>query len=299
MTRADVTRALPPRSPETRPRASRGRGVRDGGGARRDGRDRRDRRDGHTGGLRLVTALGLGTVVGLTAVLAGCGGPNGGGAVSRSYPWHTGIVSTTFWVGEVFDPDADDGSQVYSTYDDDWQGSYGGCDGVVQGRLCRTERRTAANGWFPRHMTPRENPFYLDVPYDDVNDRIGLRDRDRVVPWADDPAYRRHRGDEDFSYLKNRWVQLRKGTRTCYGQVQDAGPGTYHDSRYVFGTGNSRPANKRFNGAGMDVSPALNGCLGFAELDGEGDRISWRFVEAGAVPDGPWRRIVTTSQVSH
>src|ERR1700744_5879735 len=33
------------------------------------------------------------------------------------YPWHTNIVSTTFWVGEIFDPNASDGSQVISTYD--------------------------------------------------------------------------------------------------------------------------------------------------------------------------------------
>ena len=33
------------------------------------------------------------------------------------YPWHTDIVATTFWVGEVFDPNASDGSQVISTYD--------------------------------------------------------------------------------------------------------------------------------------------------------------------------------------
>ena len=45
------------------------------------------------------------------------------------YPWHTNIVATTFWVGEVFDPNAADGSQVFSTYDSQWMASYGGCDG--------------------------------------------------------------------------------------------------------------------------------------------------------------------------
>ena len=263
-----------PRPRETRLRGSRGRGV------------------------RLRRAAALVSTLALTAVLAGCGSPSGGGAVARTYPWHTRIVSTTFWVGEVFDPDADDGSQVYSTYDDDWQGSYGGCDGVIVKRICQTERRTAGNGYFPVHMKPKENPFYLDVPYDDVNDRSGFRDRDRVVPWAGDTAYRKHRGDDGFSYLKNRWVQLTKDGRTCYGQVQDAGPGTYHDRAYVFGSTNARPANKRYNGAGVDVSPALNGCLHYAELDGEDDRIAWRFIEADKVPNGPWRRVITTSQVS-
>jgi hypothetical protein len=204
-------------------------------------------------------------------------------------------VSTTFWVGEVFDPDAADGSQVLSTYDGKWQAHYGGCDGIVSGSRCETERRTAANGWFPTAMTPRENPFYLDLPYDDVNDPTGFADRGMVVPWASSAPYAAQTRDQDVSLMKNRWVMLRKDGHVCYGQIEDAGPGQYHDAAYVFGTDDVRPANKRYNGAGMDVSPALNGCLGFAELNGEDDRVDWRFVEAGEVPAGPWRTLVTTS----
>jgi hypothetical protein len=215
--------------------------------------------------------------------------------VASPYPWHTRIVSTTFWVGEIFDPNASDGSQVISTYDSDWWGSYGGCDGVVVGSDCRTEKRTAANGFFPTSMTPKQNPFYLDLPYDDVNDDTGFAERDRVIPWAGQLA--RSRGDQGVSYMKNRWVQLRKGDRTCFGQIEDAGPGEYHDAAYVFGANDARPANARYNGAGMDVSPALNGCLGFAELNGEDDVVDWRFVDASQVPAGPWTRIVTTSGV--
>ena len=211
------------------------------------------------------------------------------------YPWHTGITSTTFWVGELFDPSAADGSQVVSTYDSDWLGSYGGCDGVVVGNECRTEERTAANGYFPSRMTPRQNPFYLDLPYDDVNDDVGFSERDRVIPWAG--AFAAQRGDRSVSYLKNRWVELRKGERVCFGQVEDAGPGEYHDADYVFGDSDARPANERYGGAGLDVSPALNGCLGYAELDGEDDIVDWRFVEADEVPSGPWTRLVTTSGV--
>ena len=62
---------------------------------------------------------------------------------------------------------------------------------------------------------------------------------------------------------------------------------------------NARPQNQRYGGAGMDVSPALNGCLGFADLDGDQDVVSWRFVEAGAVPAGPWKRLVTTSGLNN
>lgn len=213
------------------------------------------------------------------------------------YPWHTGIVATTFWVGEVFDPDAEDGSQVYSTYDSTWMRSYGGCDGVIVDGVCETEPRSAEHDYFPTAMTPRENPFYLDLPFDDVNDPEAFAMRGDVVPWADEPEYRDLVDDPSASLMKNRWVRLRANGRTCYGQIQDAGPGEYHDAAYVFGDDDRRPANRRYNGAGMDVSPALNGCLGFAELNGEDDVVDWQFVDEADVPDGPWRRVVTTSGV--
>jgi len=220
----------------------------------------------------------------------------------RSYPVHTSIVATTFWVGEIFDPNAADGSQMTSTYDSRWYAHYGGCDGVNHGtavKRCQTERRNAANGFFPVHMVPKQNPFYLDLPYDDLNDSIAFRERAAVIPWAHDPGYAGHARDPNFSYMKNRWVQLRRHGRTCYGQIEDAGPGDYHDAKYVFGSHNARPANRRYGWAGLDVSPALNGCLAFSELNGESDRVSWRFVDAVDVPPGPWKRLVTTRGVDN
>jgi len=90
-----------------------------------------------------------------------------------------------------------------------------------------------------------------------------------------------------------------KGGKTCYGQVEDAGPGEYDDTAYVFGAADARPQNRRYNAAGMDVSPALNGCLGYTSLDGDNDRVTWRFVETGALPVGPWTRVITTSGVDN
>lgn len=199
-------------------------------------------------------------------------------------------MSTTFWVGEVFNS-GPNGSQKISTYDGQWLKHYGGCDGVTRGGKCQTERRTAANGYFPLHMTPKQNPFYLDLPFDDVNDKTAAAERARVVPWAHEKAYRAVLADPNRSLMKNRWVEIQKGSRTCYGQIEDAGPGQYHDAAYVFG--NARPRNRKYNGAGMDVSPALNGCLGFAELDGDTDVVRWRFVDSTSVPSGPWTKIVT------
>ncbi|HKU29641.1 MAG TPA: hypothetical protein VJQ60_04075 [Arthrobacter sp.] len=256
--------------------------------------------------------------------------------VTGNYPLHTNIVSTTFWVGEIFNANLSDGSQVCSTYNGQWAmqhtginlgttptnasgcpGSpYGGCDGVSSGTgsnfKCATEQRVASNGYFPLHQPkPLENPFYLDLPYDDVNDSVAFAERCNVIPWAaaDNAATGvNHCADSNYSYMKNAWVQITgPNGNVCYGQVEDAGPSSgslYHDSAYVFGANNARPVNKQFSGdpsqgAGMDVSPALNGCLGFASLDGDTDHVSWRFVDRASVPAGPWLTVVTTAGVTN
>ena len=82
----------------------------------------------------------------------------------RQYPWHTGIVSTTFWVGESFDPNASDGSQMLSTYDSQWMANYGGCDGNTSTGSCETEARTSANRFFPTRMTPGKTPSTWTFP---------------------------------------------------------------------------------------------------------------------------------------
>lgn len=243
---------------------------------------------------RSAAASALGLLV--AAVVVACA-PALASRPDTGYPWHTDIVATTFWVGEVFDANASDGSQRLSTYDSDWLRSYGGCDGVVEDGECRTEARTGANGFFPTRIAPRQNPFYLDLPYDDVNDDEGFARRGDVIPWADEVPYAADVADRSVSLMKNRWVVLHRNGRVCYGQIQDAGPGEYRDAAYVFGTDDRRPDNARFNGAGLDVSPALNGCLGFADLDGQDDRVDWAFVDADDVPAGPWTRIVTDTPV--
>jgi hypothetical protein len=242
----------------------------------------------------------------------------------HAYSRHTRIASTTFWVGEIFDPNLPDGSQICSTYDTQWAyhwsgvnkgrvpaaaagcpGSIkGGCDGVTNSTdtRCATEVRTAANHYFPTRVPrPRENPFYLDLPYDDLNDPTGYAQRCRVIPWANDPGYAGHCTDRSFSYMKNRWVKITgPNGHTCYGQNEDAGPShdrLYHDARYVFGHTDARPAQTHFNNAGMDVSPALNGCLGYTDLDDDHDKVTWQFIDAADVPHGPWTTIVTRSGV--
>ncbi|HZE39183.1 MAG TPA: hypothetical protein VE172_10270 [Stackebrandtia sp.] len=255
-------------------------------------------------------------------LLTACGHRPSDATHGRAYPLHTQIVATTFWVGEQFDAHLADGSQVCSTYDDEWArhwsgidrgelpddaagcagSTVGGCDGVWTKDRCVTEKRTAAHHYFPTAAEPRENPFYLDLPYDDLNDPKGFAKRCDVIGWAHDKGYDGRCGDETFSFMKNRWVSIKgPNGKTCYGQIEDAGPShddEYHDASYVFGRHDARPAQRHFNNAGLDVSPALNGCLGFAELNGDSDTVDWRFADEEDVPDGPWTRVVTDSGVT-
>jgi hypothetical protein len=239
------------------------------------------------------------------------------------YPVHTNIVSTTFWVGEIFNASIADGSQVCSTYDSKWAFHWsgglnigtdpstdcagapiGGCDGKPSGTgstfKCATEARDASNNFFPKSslVHPAENPFYLDLPFDDINDSTAYKTRCQVIPWASSVAASQCT-NQNYSYMKNHWVAITgPNGHVCYGQVEDAGPShgsLYHDAAYVFGKTNAQPIQGQFNNAGMDVSPALNGCLGFKELDGDTDKVSWQFVDAP--PAGPWTQLVTTSQV--
>lgn len=248
-------------------------------------------------------------------------------AVTRTYPLHTNINATTFWVGELFQ-NTPDGSQVCSAYNSNWlysffrlakakncristSGSATGCDAVLKnpkGKCNDTNSigslRTPANGYFPDGLQSiYENPFYLDLPYDDYNptdstDITGYATRCQDIPWAKDPGYAGKCKNTKFSYMKNRWVKIMANGRTCYGQIEDAGPADdghgnphYDDRKYVFGYNDSRPINKSYNGAGMDISPALGACLGGAFNSDL--KVNWQWVEASDVPQGPWTRIIT------
>src|ERR1019366_3975313 len=133
--------------------------------------------------------------------------------------------------------------------------------------------------------------------FDDINDPGAYARRGQVIPWATSAAYAPNIHNPNVSLMKNRWVELQKSGQTCYGQIEDAGPGLCNDANYVFGASDARPANAQYGGAGLDVSPALNGCLGFADLNGDTDRVSWGFVDSSQVPAGPWSRLITTTPV--
>jgi hypothetical protein len=197
-----------------------------------------------------------------------------------TYPVHQNVTATVFWVDEPVGGGSSEDNAV-SAWDDEWQKHYGGFDDP-QNR----------NGFLPAVFTPLENPFYLDLPYNDYTDN-GVRKTNaaQVVYWAKSKTW-----GKSESMMKNQWVKLTSNGVTCYGQIEDAGPYQYDDYKYVFGT--STPKSKLANSAGLDVSPALRDCLKFNGWNNDENKVDWQFVEAKDVPSGPWKIIVTSSQIN-
>ena len=224
----------------------------------------------------------------------GVGIPAAAGSSPPHYPQHTNVTATVFWIGEPVGDGSTENNAI-SAWDDRWLAHYGGVDDY------RTVRKPP---YFP-HFRPKENPFYLDLPYNDFDDNGDARpDRTQVIPWAKSYAgelARSRSTDTPFSLMKNRWVKLWRtvgGKKyTCYGQIEDSGPYVYDDAAYVFGRRDPRPSSRLAQNAGMDVSPAIRDCLRFSGVNNDENRVSWQFVEASQVPRGPWRIVVTTRQV--
>ncbi|HEV7657934.1 MAG TPA: hypothetical protein VGP36_24810 [Mycobacteriales bacterium] len=187
------------------------------------------------------------------------------------YPPHEGITATVFWAGEPPTSDNDEIANDESYWDGDWESHFGGFDDP--------DHRTV-DGSAPAAFTPKENAFYFALPYGEINDDDSVKTTVDDVPW-----YEGQHVDRAHSILKNRWIEVRKDGRTVYAQWQDVGPFNEDDPDYVFGA--AAPHEQR---SGLDLSPAAASVIG---LDGK-DTVSWRFVAADAVPDGPWKKTVTT-----
>jgi peptidoglycan/LPS O-acetylase OafA/YrhL len=211
-------------------------------------------------------------------------GPLPGTTVARVYPVHQQVAASVFRVGVLVPGQGDDGQSVRSGWDRNWAAHFGGCDGYGSvGAACRSDLagRTPPD-WFPLALVPQENPYYVGLPYNDLDDR----GRRAAIPWARDPGYREHLRDGSFSLIKNRWVQVTGGTGSCYAQVEDTGPGP-SDATYVLA--GARPAHA----PAINLSPALARCVGVTDA-APGARVDWAFVDRP--PAGPWTAVPTGRQ---
>ena len=185
----------------------------------------------------------------------------------QGYPWKTGIMATVFWVGETAtrnNPVPND----KSSWDAKWARNFGGFDNPdPHGR----------RGYLPAGFVPRQNPFYIALPYNDVTAGATKREAKKVIPWFKDSFVR-----EGQSVCKGRWIAIRYKGREAYAQWEDCGPFRTDHWEYVFG--NERPRPNLNRGAGIDISPAVRDYLGMTT----NDTVDWRFVEFEDVPHGPW-----------
>jgi hypothetical protein len=192
------------------------------------------------------------------------------GNPSEKFPWKRDIVTTVFWIGEQ--PTANNPvPNRSSSWDKAWTRSYGGFDDPNPAH--RSE-------FIPVKFTPRQNPFYCALPYNDKANTGHRPEAPRVVPWFQE-AYQ----GPGVSTCKGHWVAIRKGNRVAYAQWEDAGPFRTDHWQYVFG--NERPKPNLNRGAGIDVSPAIRDYLSL----GPTDVTDWRFVDFKDVPTGPWAKL--------
>jgi hypothetical protein len=183
------------------------------------------------------------------------------------YPWKRQIVTTIFWIGEK--PGGNNPvPNRSSSWDKEWAKSYGGFD---------DPNPANRDAFIPVKFTPRENPFYCALPYNDKAANGHRSEASRVIPWFKE-VYQ----GPGVSVCKDRWVAIRKGNKIAYAQWEDAGPFRTDHWQYVFG--NERPKPNLNKGAGLDVSPAVRDYLGLNETD----VTDWQFVDFKDVPRGPW-----------
>ena len=190
---------------------------------------------------------------------------------------HANITTTIFWVGEESDASNAFISNFPNAWDSRWLLHYGGID-----------QQGPRSGYLPALFTPKENPFYFALPYNDF-DANGVRKANAasIVPWAHDKVW-----GPNESMVKNHWIKVTGADgKVAYAQWEDAGPLGEDDVAYVFG--NAQPSNVFNAHAGLDLSPAMQTYLGLGDIG----KTSWQFVDAAAVPDGPWKKTVTTSQL--
>ncbi len=185
----------------------------------------------------------------------------------QRFPWKKDIVTTVFWIGEKPAPKNPVPNRV-SCWDPQWTKNYGGVDDPDPAHR---------SNYIPVNFTPRQNPFYVALPYNDKAREGHRPEAPSVVPWFNE-AYQ----GPAVSTCKGRWIAIRKGNRVAYAQWEDAGPFRSDHWQYVFG--NERPKPNLNKGAGLDVSPAVRDFLGMEPTD----VTDWRFVDFSEVPRGPW-----------
>jgi hypothetical protein len=190
--------------------------------------------------------------------------------ILQEAPSHKSIVTTVFWVGEMAKPRSGWSDNLDSAWDRRWKENFGGLDSPINRR-----------GFFPARFQPKQNPFYVALPFNDINHPEYVD----VCPILQ--SFKLRKASRTSSVCKNRWIEISYNGRSCFAQWQDVGPVFTDDYDYVF-RGETPRAHER-EMAGLDVSPAVRDFLHLRTTC----RTNWRFVDDADVPSGPWKTVVT------
>ena len=93
---------------------------------------------------------------------------------AERYPWKNEIVTTTFWIGEK--PTQNNPVPNHkSSWDGKWAENYGGTD--------TPDRKSRTSEFIPANFVPRQNPFYVALPYNDKTSNGHKPEAKQVIPW--------------------------------------------------------------------------------------------------------------------
>ena len=183
------------------------------------------------------------------------------------YPWHRNIQTALFWIG--MKTSEKNASPRGSAWDESWYSHFGGYD---------TPDPQRRENFMPKGFTPKLNPFYCAMPYNDIQNGTTKDEASTVIPWFAD-CYE----SSGKSVLKGRWVAIHYQGRTCFVQVDDCLPLPSDDWEYVFGL--NAPRKRKNVNFGLVVSPAVRDYLQLQK----NAICDWKFVDPASVPDGPWK----------
>lgn len=191
--------------------------------------------------------------------------------VAEKYSSHT-VTASIYGIGEDANDSNNNISNVPSAWSSDTVVEFGGVD-IFQGN---------------RTFIPKHNTFYFALPAMEFNESGLIPGSREKSPWASEVKTL----GENNSLFKGRWVRVSRSvsgqTKTIYAQWQDVGPNEEQDYGYVFGDGRQKPKNAFGVSAGIDLSPDASRGLGFSVEEGSAT-VTWSFVDASAVPNGPWK----------
>jgi len=105
--------------------------------------------------MKAISILSIGA---LAAIIVGClNTEQSASATGDRYLWKRNIVTTVFWIGEQPSRNNPVPNRI-SAWDKNWSRSYGGFD---------DPNPAHRSNYIPVKFTPRQNPFYCAVPYND------------------------------------------------------------------------------------------------------------------------------------